>query len=344
MKAAVIHEHGELEVLRVEEVPEPQPGPDEVVVKVLGAGLNHLDIWVRKGRPGTELKMSHVLGSDAVGVVAAVGTSVTSPSVGDEVILNPALSCGRCEFCARGEHSECPSFGLIGLDRAGTFAEQVAVPAGNVHPKPAHLSVEEAATLSLTFVTAWRMLMSRACVRPGESVLIHGIGGGVALAALQWAKRIGAEVVVTSSSDEKLARAAEMGADHTINYTQEDVVERVRTITSGRRVDVVVDSVGAATWGLNFGVVRRGGRIATCGVTTGPKAETNLQALYWNQVRVLGSTMGSAEDYRQMLRAVTVNQLRPVVDAVFPLDEAPQAMAKMEGGTQFGKIALRVSQ
>jgi len=187
------------------------------------------------------------------------------------------------------------------------------------------------------------MLVSRARLKPGESVLIHGIGGGAALAALQLAKLIGAEVIVTSSSDEKLARAAELGADHTVNYAQEDVVERVQAITCDRRVDVVVDSVGAATWGIDFGVVRRGGRIVTCGVTTGPKAETNLQALYWNQVNVFGSTMGSAEDYRQMLRAVTVNQLRPVLDEVFPLEKAGEAMARMEAGSQFGKIALRIS-
>jgi len=344
MKAAVIHEHGGLNVLRVEEVPEPEPGPGEVVLKVLGAGLNHLDIWVRKGRPGMELDLPHVLGSDAVGIVAAVGANVECPKVEDEVVLNPALSCGHCEFCARGEQSECLSFGLVGLSRAGTFAEQVAVPACNAYPKPAHLSVEEAATLSLAFVTAWRMLMSRARVKPGESVLIHGIGGGVALSALQWAKRIGAEVIVTSSSDEKLARAAELGADHTINYRREDVVERVKAVTSQRGVDVVADSVGAATWPINSGVVRRGGRIVTCGITTGPKAEMNLQALYWNQVNVFGSTMGSAEDYRQMLRAVAVNQLWPVMDEVFPLEKAPEAMAKMEAAAQFGKIALRVSQ
>ncbi|MBN2133819.1 MAG: zinc-binding dehydrogenase [Sedimentisphaerales bacterium] len=343
MKAAVIHEHGDLDVLRVEEVPEPTPGPGEAVLKVLGAGLNHLDIWVRRGRPGVTLNMPHVLGSDAVGVVVAVGADVESPAVGDEVIVNPSVSCGRCEFCARGEQSECPSFGLVGFSRPGTFAEQVSLPACNLCPKPPHLSVEEAATLSLTCVTAWRMLVTRAHTKPGESVLIHGIGGGAALSALQWAKRIGAEAIVTSSSDEKLARAAELGADHTVNYAREDVVERVRAITGDRGVDVVVDSVGAATWGIDFGVVRRGGRVVTCGVTTGPRAETNLQALYWNQVNVFGSTMGSAEDYRQMLRAVTVNQLRPVVDKVFPLDEAREAMARMEAGKQCGKIALQVS-
>lgn len=344
MKAAVIHENGELDVVRVEDVADPKPERGEAVVKVSYAGLNHLDIWVRKGRPGTPLSGTHILGSDAVGVVDELGDGVENVKVGDEVIVNPGLSCGHCEFCSRGQQSECPSFGIIGLSRSGTFAERVVVPAGNLWPKPAHLSGEEAGTLSLASVTAWRMLMTRAQVKPGETVLIHGIGGGVALCALQFAKRIGAEAIVTSSSDDKLARAGKLGADHAINYRKQDVVERVKEITNGRGVDVAVDSVGAATWPLDFACVKRGGRIVTCGVTSGAKAETNLQALYWNQLTVLGSTMGSDEDFRLMLRSVTVNRLKPVVDEVFPLEEARQAMAKMEAGRQFGKIVLRVGR
>ncbi len=342
MKAAVIHENGDLDVVRVEDVPEPKAGPGEAVLKVICAGLNHLDIWVRKGRPGTSLSGPHVLGSDAVGVVDALGDGVENVKVGDEVILNPGLSCGYCEFCDRGQQSECPSFGIVGLSRPGTFAERVAVPARNLYPKPGHLTLEEAGTLALACVTAWRMVMTRARVKPGESVLIHGIGGGAALCALEFAKLTGAEVIVTSSSDDKLTRAAELGADHAINYRNQNVAERVKEITGGRGVDVAVDSVGAATWPLDFACVRRAGRIVTCGITTGPKAETNLQALYWNQLTILGSTMGSNEDFRQMLRAVTVNQLRPVLDEVFALEDVRQAMGRMEAAEQFGKIALRV--
>lgn len=342
MKAAVIHENGELDEVHVEDIPEPKPGPREVVLKVMCAGLNHLDIWVRKGRPGVTLSGAHVLGSDAVGVVDELGEGVENVKVGDEVIVNPGLSCGHCEFCARGQQSECSSFGIMGLSRPGTFAERVAAPARNVWPKPAHLTLEEAGTLSLASVTAWRMLVTRTQVKPGETVLIHGIGGGAALCTLQFAKVIGAEVIVTSSSDEKLAGAQRLGADHAINYRRQDVVECVKELTDGRGVDVVVDSVGAATWPLDFACVRRAGRIVTCGVTTGPKAETNLQAVYWNQLTIFGSTMGSDEDFRQMLRAVIANRLIPVVDAVFALDEVRQAMAKMEAGRQFGKIALRL--
>lgn len=343
MKAALIGEHGELDVVRVGEVPEPTPGPDDVVLKVLCAGLNHLDIWVRKGRPGSPLQMPHVLGSDAVGVVTEVGASVTSPRLGDEVIINPGLSCGHCEFCARGEQSVCCSFGIVGLSCPGTFAEKVVVPAVNVCLKPDHLSYEEAAVLSLSCVTAYRMLMTRAQVKPGDSILIHGVGGGAALYALQLAKLVGAEIFVTSSSDEKLARAVKLGADHTINYRGENVAGRVNELTGGRGVDVAIDSVGAATWPIDFAAVRKGGKVVICGVTTGATAETNLQALYWNQLTLLGSTMGSAEDYRQMVRTVTSSQLRPVVDEVFPLERARDAMAKMEAGRQFGKIVLRVS-
>lgn len=343
MKAAIIRQNGGPEVVQVEEMPDPRPASGEVVVKVLCAGLNHLDIWVRKGRPGTSLKGPHMLGSDAVGIVEAVGDDVVAPKIGDEVIINPALSCGHCEFCARGDHSVCPSFGLVGLSRDGTFAQKVSVPACNVYPKPAHLNTEQAATLSLACVTAWRMLMTRAQARPGECVLIHGIGGGAALFSLQLAKLAGMEAIVTSSSDEKLAAAVKLGADQTINYKDQDVAGRVKAITGGRGVDIAIDSVGAATWPIDFAVVRRGGRIVTCGITTGPVAETNLQMLYWNQLTICGSTMGSAEDFRQMLRTVTVNKLVPVLDRVFPLEEVGRAMARMEAGEQFGKIALRVS-
>jgi len=344
MKAAVIHEHGDLNALKVEDVKEPKPGRGEVVLKVLCAGLNHLDIWVRKGRPGAQMKMPHILGSDAVGVVAAVGEDVQNPKVGDEVIIDPGLSCEHCEFCRQGQESLCVSFGLMGLSRPGTFAEQVAVPAGNCYPRPPRLSDEQAGAFALASVTAWRMLMTRAGLKPGETVLIHGIGGGVALWALQFAKLTGAEVLVTSSSEDKLSRAAALGADHTINYAKENVGKWVAEVTSGRGVDVAIDAVGAATWPLDFTCVRKGGRIVLCGVTTGAKAETDLRALYWNQLTVMGSTMGSAEDFRQMVRAVTVNKLKPVMDEVFSLEKVRDATERMETGRQFGKIALRISQ
>jgi NADPH:quinone reductase-like Zn-dependent oxidoreductase len=345
MKAAVIRDHGGLDRLRFEEVSEPNFTEDEVVLKVYSAGLNHLDIWVRKGRPGLEIAMPHILGSDAAGVVTAVGANVTGINIGDEVILNPGLSCGLCEYCNNGEQSECLSFGIIGMNRQGTFAEKVAVPARNVFPKPSHLNFDGAGTFVLSYLTAWRMLMTRAQVKAGQTVLIHGIGGGVALCALQLAKLAGAEVIVTSSSDEKLARTGKLGADHTINYVAvDDVAQYVRDITYGRGIDVVIDTVGAATWPIDFSAVRRGGKIVLCGVTSGPQAPTDLQMLYWNQLTILGSTMGSDKDLRQMLKAVTAAKLKPIIDSVIPLVDIKDAMGKMEEGKQFGKIVLKVSE
>jgi NADPH:quinone reductase-like Zn-dependent oxidoreductase len=343
MKAAVIYEYGGVEKIQIRDVPEPQAGEDEVVLKVHSAGLNHLDIWVLKGRGNIKPDKPYILGSDAVGTVLAVGKKVKNVKIGDEVILNPGLSCGFCENCKRGQQSECTAFGIVGLSRPGTFAEQVAVPARNLLPKPSHLNFDEAGAFVLTYVTAWRMLMTRAQLQHGQTVLIHGIGGGVALCALQFAKLAGAETIVTSSSDEKLERAALIGADHTINYKKDDVAKRVKDITSGAGADIVIDSVGTATWPIDFSAVRKGGKIVLCGVTSGAEAATNLRTLYWNQLTVMGSTMGSDEDCRRMLKTVEAAKLKPVIDSVVPLEKVKEAMAKMEAGKQFGKIVLHIA-
>jgi NADPH:quinone reductase-like Zn-dependent oxidoreductase len=342
MKAVVITEHGELDKVKLADIAQPRPGEGEVLVQVKSAALNHLDIWVRKGRRGVTLQMPHILGSDGAGVVSEVGTGVEGIAVGDEVLVNPGLSCGKCEFCGRGEQSECVSFSIVGMGRQGTFAEYTVVPAGNVYRKPAHLSFDEAAALPLAYVTAWRMLMTRAELKPGQTLLIHGVGGGVALAALQLAKLAGAVVIATSSSDEKLKLAEQLGADHRINYKTSDVASAVRDITGGRGVDVVLETVGAATWPIDFACVRRGGKIVICGVTGGPQAETNLQALYWNHVTIMGSTMGSNDDFRGMLSGVSAAKLKPVIDSVFPFDRFREAISRMEQGAQFGKIVLKI--
>ena len=331
-------------MLGIEEMPEPKFADDEVVLEVRSAGLNHLDIWVRKGRGGARPSEPHILGSDAAGVVIAAGSRVRGLDIGDEVILNPGLSCGCCDYCNRGEQSECVSFGIVGMSRQGTFAEQVAVPARNVAPKPSHLSFNEAGAFVLAQLTAWRMLMTRAKLRPGQTVLIHGIGGGVALYALQLAKLASARVIVTSSSDKKLERASRIGADHTINYNAVDVAQCVKDLTSGMGVDIVIDTVGAATWPIDFSAVRRGGKIVLCGVTSDASAVTDLRALYWNQLTIMGSTMGSDEDFRHMVEAVTAAKLRPVIDLVTPLENIKDAMRRMETAGQFGKIVLEISK
>lgn len=343
MKAAFIRSHGGGDRVEVGEFDDPRPAAGEALLEVRSAALNHLDIWVREGGRA-EIPMPHVLGSDAAGVVVAVGEGVAAVREGDEVLLNPALSCGGCEFCRRGEQSLCADFGLVGMARPGTFAEFVAVPARNLHPKPDHLDWASAAALPLTWVTAWRMLVTRAKLTAGETVLIHGIGGGVALAGLQIARLFGARAIVTSSFDEKLTRAAALGAAGTINYTQDDVADAVADMTDGRGVDVAFDAVGAATWPIDIRAVRRAGRVVLCGVTTGASAETDLQAVYWNQLSLLGSTMGGDEDFRRMLGAVRDNACEPVIDSQHPLEDVRAAQARMEDGEQFGKIVLNISE
>ncbi len=341
MKAVVITEHGGLDKVKLAEIARPKPKSGEVLIQVKSAALNHLDIWARKGGRA-KLQMPHILGSDGSGVITEIGEGVEGLKIGDEILINPGLSCGRCEFCMRGEQSECVSFGIIGMASPGTFAEYVSVPAVNVYPKPAHLSFDEAAALPLAYITAWRMLMNRAGLKPGQTLLIHGIGGGVALAGLQLVKLTGASVIVTSSSDEKLKKAAQIGADSIINYKTADVALKVNDITNGRGVDIILETVGAATWPLDFDCVRRGGKIVICGVTTGPKAETNLQALYWNQVSIIGSTMGSNEDFRQLLSAISISKMKPIIDLAHPLENFYDAFLKMEQGAQFGKIVLKI--
>jgi NADPH2:quinone reductase len=342
MKAALMHEHGDRDVIQIEQVPDPTPGPREVLIDVFAAALNHLDIWVRRGGR-MELDMPHVPGSDAAGTVAAAGREVNDIEPGSEVVINPGLPCGECVHCRAGEQSLCEDFGIVGAGRWGTFAEQVVVPARCVAPRPAHLDWAQAAALPLDHLTAWRMLITRGRLQPGETVLIHGIGGGAAMAGLQIAALTGARIIATSSCEAKLALAEQLGADHTLNYTEvEDVGAAARSITGGRGVDVVMDSVGAATWQADFHAVRRGGRIVLCGVTTGAEATTDLRALYWNQVEVLGSTMGSDADFRAMLNAVNTAELTPVLDGIYPLEEVREATRRMEEGEQVGKIVLQM--
>jgi NADPH:quinone reductase-like Zn-dependent oxidoreductase len=343
MRALQFAAHGDTSRLFLGEMPEPQPGPGEAVVRLRAAALNHLDLFVLEGMPGVPVELPHVGGADGAGTVAAVGQGVTGWSVGDEAVLNPGLSCGTCEFCLRGEESLCVSFGLLGEHVRGTFAEFVKVPASSLAAKPAHLSWAEAGSFGLTFLTAWRMLMSRARLGPGETVLIHGIGGGVALAALALAKRAGAAVFVTSSDERKLARALELGADRAINYTVADVAREVRGLTAKRGVDVVVETVGQATLMTSLRCTAKGGRIVTCGATSGPNPAEEIRLIFWNQLSILGSTMGSREDWSAMVRAVGESRLKPVIDRVLPLERGREAYEHLAAGGQFGKIVLEIS-
>jgi len=329
VKAIRIHEDGGPDVLRYEDVPDPEPAPGQVLVRLRAASLNHLDVWVRKGLPS--VPKPRILGADGAGIVEAVGDGVASLEPGQRVVINPGVvEDGRMR--------------VVGEAMDGTHAELIALPAGNVYPLDDAVSFEEAAAFPLVFETAYRMLATKAGLVPGETVLVWGIGGGVATAALAIAKAIGARVVVTSGSDDKLARARELGADVGINHASEDVRARVRELTDGRGVDVVVETVGEATWKTTVEVAAQGGRIVVCGATTGPNPPAALHRLWWKELVVLGSTMGSKADFEACLDLVTSGRARPVVDQVLPLAEARAAHERLEAGEQFGKIVLRIPE
>jgi NADPH:quinone reductase-like Zn-dependent oxidoreductase len=326
VKAIRIHEDGGPEVLRYEDAPDPEPGPGEVLVRMRAASVNHLDVWVRKGLPSAT--KPHILGADGAGVVEALGDGASGLEVGQEVVINPGIEQPDGTIHVIGEHSE------------GVHAELAVVPARNVYPLPPNLSFEEAAAFPLAFETAYRMLVTRAGLRAGEWVLIWGIGGGVATAALQIAKALGAHTIVTSSSDAKLRRAQELGADATVNHASGDVPATVKE-ASGAGVDVVVETVGEATWTRSLQAARPGGRVTVCGATSGPNPPAALHRIWWKQLTILGSTMGTKEDFEGAYELVTAGA-RPIIDRVVPLSEARAAHERLEAEAQLGKIVLSI--
>jgi NADPH2:quinone reductase len=344
MKATVFHKHGPPDVLKYEDFPDPEVGPSQVLVDVKAVALNHLDLFVRGGIPGLKLELPHILGSDISGVIKETGSNVTEDlQTGQKVVIDPGRSCGVCKYCIRGEESLCATYGIIGEHYRGGYADLISVDAQNVIPVPEYskLDFNQAAATPLTFMTAWRMLMSKARVKPGDDVLIIGIGGGVALAAMQIAKLAGARVIVTSSSEEKLKKAIELGANIGINHrTNPDFHKEVWTHTNRQGVDIVVDSVGEATWDKSLRSLTKGGRLVTCGATSGPNASININMLFWKQFEIIGSTMGSRSELRDVLKLVWNGELNPVVDRVLPLSKAQEAHEILEKGEQFGKIVL----
>jgi NADPH:quinone reductase-like Zn-dependent oxidoreductase len=341
MKAVRFHEFGGPEVLRYEDAPLPKPGRGEVLVGLRAAALNHLDLFVRTGGvPKTPLP--HIGGADGAGVVLENGEGARAFDTGTRVFFDPGLSDGTCDYCARGEHSLCDRWEILGEHRDGTFAQAANIPEVNLRPIPEGMAFEEAAAFPLVFLTAWRMLVSKAQVRPGETVLILGIGGGVALAALQIAKNAGARVFVTSGNEEKLNRARQLGADVAINHKTGDFSKEVWGLTGKRGVDVVVDDVGAATWAGSIRALVRGGRLVTCGATSGPKPEEDIRRIFAKQVTIYGSTMGTRHDWEQLTRLLAAGRLRPVIDRTFPLEQAAEAQQRMERAEQFGKLVLTI--
>jgi NADPH:quinone reductase-like Zn-dependent oxidoreductase len=344
VRALTVSAHGGLEQLQiVNDLPVPSLGsPSDVRVRIHAVALNHLDLFVLRGLPGAKLRPGWIVCADGAGTVDQVGSGVRELAAGDRVMINPGIADRTCDFCAAGEQSLCEHFQLLGEHLPGTAAEYIVVPASNLRIVPSGVSWEHAAAFPLATLTAWRMVVTRARVQPGETVLIWGIGGGVAIAAMQIAKRIGARVWVISSSDAKLARARELGADETFNHRTTDVVAAIRERTGKRGVNVVVDDVGEATWERSLRVLARAGRLVTCGATSGPMVQTDVRKLFWHQWTIMGSTMGNDRELDAIVQALGEGAFVPPVDAVFSLENARAAYERLATGEQFGKVVLRL--
>lgn len=342
MRAVVIRQHGGPEVLNLEDVPDPAAGPGEVVVRVKAVALNHLDLWVRKGLPGAPFHLPAITGADAAGTVHAVGPEIGDLSPGEPVMVLPGVSCGHCALCVAGQDHLCARYGILGESCDGALAELVKVPRANVVRKPDNLSFEDAAAMSLTFLTSWHMLTARAELRGGETVLVQAAGSGVSSAAIQIAKMHGARVIATTSTEEKAKRARELGADEVILYTTQDFALETKRLTDKRGADLIIEHVGGEVLAKSVLATAWGGRVVTCGATTGFTAEIDLRHVFFRQVQILGSTMGPKGDLFGVLRHVDAGRLRPVVDRVMPLWRADDAHRSLEAREVFGKIVLAV--
>jgi NADPH:quinone reductase-like Zn-dependent oxidoreductase len=338
MQAVRIHEFGGPEVLRYEDVPDPQPRKDQVLIRVKACALNHLDIWVRKGLPGVNLP--HILGSDIAGEIVEVGEYITGFKVRQRVLLAPMHFCNHCAKCVAGLQNQCREFTVLGNGVDGGYCELIAVPAVNVIPIPDSLDFDQAASVPLVFLTAWHMLVGRAGIRLGQTVLVLGAGSGVGIAAIQIAKLFHARVITTAGDEKKLEKGRALGADYGINHYQQKISQEVRKITDKEGVDIVVEHVGTATWEESMKSLKPGGTIVTCGATTGHNAAFDLRFLFSRQLNFLGSYMGTMGELHDVLSHVFAGRLKPVVDRTFPLKEARAAHEYMEGSQMFGKVVL----
>ncbi len=341
MNAVTFHQHGGPEQLLYEDVPVPVPQAGEVLVRVRACALNHLDIWIRQGIPNYPITLPHISGCDVSGVVERVGEAVQAPfSIGQPVVVSPGISCWQCECCLAGRDNFCPTYRLVGAQVDGGYAEFVKVPAVNLLPMPAGLTVEQAAAYPLVSVTAWHMVKTLANVQPGETVLVMGAGSGVGSMGVQIARLLGARVLSTVGTDDKRERAEMLGADVVINHAREDVTDRVRAATDGRGVDVIIEHVGQAVWESCLRSLTRGGRLVTCGSTSGPESRLDVRSVYARQLTIMGSYMGTRAELLEVSRFIRDGKLTPVVDSVFPLSDARQAQERMLARKSFGKIIL----
>jgi NADPH:quinone reductase-like Zn-dependent oxidoreductase len=339
MQAIRFHEYGGPEVLRYEQVPDPVLRQDQVLVRVKACAMNHLDLWVRMGT--TRSPLPHIPGSDIAGEIVSVGEYVTGVRAGKRVLLVPMTFCNHCPACADGRQNQCPQFSVLGNANDGGDCELISVPQVNVIPIPETLAFDQAASVPLVFLTAWHMLVGRARIRPGQSVLVLGAGSGVGIAAIQIAKKIfRATVITTAGTEAKMEKARQLGADHVINHYQQKIGDEVRRISGKQGVDIVVEHVGKATWEDSVKSLKAGGTLVTCGATTGPEVGLDLRFVYSRQLSVLGSYMGTLGELHEVLKFVFDGTLQPVVDRVFPLREARAAHEHMEKSQMFGKIVL----
>src|SRR5467141_1771474 len=342
MKAVIFSQHGGPEVLKYTEVADPQIKANEVLVEVRACALNHLDVWVRGGLPGIKIPLPHILGDDVAGVVHKAGELVTWTNPGDEVMVQPGVSCGHCVECLAGRDNMCDEYDMIGYRRDGGYAELLSVPGVNVIPKPKNLSWPEAAALPLVTLTAWHMLVTQARVQPGEDVLVHAAGSGVGSLGIQIARLRGARVIATAGSDEKLAKARELGADATLNYMGEDWAKEGKRLTNRHGVDAVFEPAGAETWPGSIASLKTGGSLVTCGATSGFDARTDLRQVFYRHLTILGSMMGSKAELLAAMKFIESGQIRAVVDRTLPLAEARKAHELMEDRAQFGKLVLEL--
>lgn len=340
MKTAIIRQHGGLDAIDFEERPIPEPACDQVRVAMRAVALNHLDLWARKGVPGFAFPLPLVPGCDGAGVVDAIGSEVGGVAIGDRVVIAPGTSCGHCEACQKGDDHHCRDHGIHGEHHDGLLAEYVLVARQNVLAMPQGISFEEAASVGIPFLTAWHMVVNRAELRPGETVLIQAAGSGVSVAAIQIARMLGATIIATAGSETKLAKARELGAVHTIDYTSEDVAARVKEITARRGVDVVIDHVGSDTWEGSTRSLAWRGRFVTCGATSGIDVSLNLRHLFFKSQSILGSTMGSRGELIEILRHVGAGRLRAVIGATLPWTEVREGHRLLEDREVFGKVVL----
>lgn len=344
MKAAFFKNHGNLDQIEVGEIPAPKCGPTEVLVETSYAALNHLDIFVTIGWSGLKLELPHILGSDASGIVKEVGSLVTTVKPGDKVTINPGISCGKCEMCLSGNQNLCSQYHIKGEHVNGTFAELFTIPEINILKIPENFPMDQAAAAPLSYLTAWRMLTTKAPVKQGDYVFIQGGSGGVATCAIQIAKNFGATVIASTSTEEKLKRLREVGADYVINYKDmPDYTGYVfKEITKRHGIDIVVDSVGAATFKNSLRMLKVNGKLVTCGATTGPNSDIALNAVFWKQLEILGSTMSNMREFHEVMKIIFVGKLKAIIGKQFSLDQAKEAEEYLNSGKQFGKVVLKV--